>query len=452
MSERIDTEIFGGDDEQTYHLAITDRTRPVEITLKVASGEMDVVVTEGDAVQVTVTPEGGSFDQAVARVTWDGQRLEVRPVKAVDARSGIARAFRGSNSYDVAVELPRDLMTTHGGPGVIARLDSASGDVRVADLTGELHLDSASGELGLDRISGRVRARTASGGITVDRVQGALSLATASGDVSISAGVLDELTINATSGDLNIEAVPTGRGALEIVSVSGDVYFGVGLAAWAGPFGLEVQTVSGSVEVMGLAERRDRRRWRLGSGDGAEVPLRVRTVSGDVSVDAQASAIPERPGATWTTATIGAAGRPGRSPWREGGVDLSGVQATVNEAVASVDEALSSVFGRNRPDRPSAPRVPTPPAPPSWPTPPTAGANPNPGEIHPVATDAPPATHDGEADGEAEPAMASAAAGTAADPIDDRLLVLQRIERGEISVEEGMALLDGAGQPRRATD
>lgn len=450
MSERIDTEIFGDDDEQTYRLthSVQDRTRPVEITLKVASGEIDVVVTDGDALEVTVTPEGGSYREAVARVSWDGQRLEVRPVKTVDARSGIARAFRGSNGYDVAVQLPRSLMTTHGGPGVIARLDSASGDVRVADLTGELHLDSASGELGLDRVSGRVRARTASGGITVDRVQGALSLATASGDVSISAGVLDELTLNATSGDLNIEAVPTGRAAWEVVSVSGDLFLGVGLAAWAGPFGLEVQTVSGSVEVMGLAERRDRRRWRLGSGDGPEVPLRVRTVSGDVSVDAQASAIAERPDATWTAATIGATDRPGRSHWRDGGVDLSGVQATVNEAMASVDEALSSVFGRNRPDRPSAPRVPSPPAPPSPPTPPTAGADPDPGEIHPVATDAPRAAHDGKTDGEVEPATAAAAA----DPLDDRLLVLQRIERGEISVEEGMALLDGAGQPRRATD
>ncbi|HEV2529298.1 MAG TPA: DUF4097 family beta strand repeat-containing protein [Thermomicrobiales bacterium] len=428
MTERLDSEIFGDDEEQRFDLTIRDTTQLLGMAVQITSGELDVEVTDDDeTMTVTVTPDRGRGSDPVARVSWDGQRLEIHPVKA----AGLTRVLRGSGSYDVMILIPRRQMTTSGGAGVSARLSTASGEVRVAGLTGDVRVDAASGDLSVSRVVGQLECRAASGDIQVEEFHGRARLTATSGDVSLSESVVERLTLNSVSGDANVDAIPVGHGAIEVATVSGGVNVELALAPESGRFALDVQTLSGSVDVEGAAERRGRRSWRLGDGPGNERPFQVRTVSGDVSIEVGDGELPDDlPDLPAETASDGKRKSSAKTDGHSGG--KSDWQRIVGEVEAELGDVLADL-GRHR-TPPVPPVPPVPPASPVVPVPPVSPVPPTP----PVS----PSADALEADRERSEQKREVVDGEY-----ERLEILRGLEEGRIDVEEAMTRLDRLGSP-----
>lgn len=168
------------------------------------------------------------------------------------------------------------------------KLGTASADVRSSVGLDRVSVSTASGNVDLGEV-GTVTIKTASGDVYIDRVQGDLTVKSASGDVR--AGQVDgTVDITTASGDLNIEVA---HGPLSVTSASGDVrvarYMGddVEASTMSGdlvvalPAGISVtlkaHTLSGKVH---LPQRRPTQ-----NGAGRPVSVRARSVSGDIRIE-----------------------------------------------------------------------------------------------------------------------------------------------------------------------
>jgi DUF4097 and DUF4098 domain-containing protein YvlB len=156
---------------------------------------------------------------------------------------------------------------------------TASGDVRLRDVRGPLRAKTASGDVFVGTVAGEASVATVSGDVSVERIETVLSGRTVSGDVAIGA-VGGELELATTSGDVVVKAVEAGD--VRVQTVSGDVRVGIarGTRVW-----IDAASVSGALESeLGLQDA------QAAEEDGDDVvPLRVKTVSGDVAVVAAAA-------------------------------------------------------------------------------------------------------------------------------------------------------------------
>jgi len=183
------------------------------------------------------------------------------------------------SSFDLEVEVPR---------GAAVSIESASAELRLADLTNKLRIRTASGDLALDRITGTLELDAVSGDARIEAAGGLdLRARTISGDVSVRAPRLGRAEIGTTSGDVRIDALLAGDGPYGIETVSGDVTI-------VGRMGLriEARTVTGDVRSE-LPHRREAGlgRKQLVVGDGA-IPFTFRSVSGDLRVTTPRDGLP----------------------------------------------------------------------------------------------------------------------------------------------------------------
>ena len=132
---------------------------------------------------------------------------------------------------------------------------------------------TASGDVRLDEVSGELSVQTASGDVEIDRAGGSVSVQAVSGDVHVreAAGAV---SVTNVSGDVSLEAVTAGR--VSVQSVSGDVEVGVRRGSR-----LHVDAATLSGDTRSELELGDE---PASDDDGPLVELRVKTVSGDVSV------------------------------------------------------------------------------------------------------------------------------------------------------------------------
>jgi DUF4097 and DUF4098 domain-containing protein YvlB len=131
-----------------------------------------------------------------------------------------------------------------------ATVQTASGDVELGEVGGSLSVNTASGDVRLGRVGGRVAVQTASGVARLGTVLAALSCSTQSGDFEVEHYEGGYLECNSTSGDVRI-GLPSGR-TLDV----------------------DLNTLSGDIRSDFSPE----------GGDGATARLRVRTVSGDITL------------------------------------------------------------------------------------------------------------------------------------------------------------------------
>jgi hypothetical protein len=252
-------------------------TGPIDVDLRVRSGEVTVTAVDRLVAAVTVHPEGGSESSRDAAdqitVSYADGRLLVETPRS----SGWLGHRRGRIRVNVSVPLESMVMArlgsadlrTHGRLGGVG-VDSGSGDIWIAEASGDVQAESGSGDLHVGRIGGTAKLHTASGDVVVDDVSGGLAVEAASGDVSI--GVArGTVRIRTASGDVRLDAA---RGTeVDIDSASGDVSAGVpaGTSVW-----LDLASMSGST-------RSDLQPTSEPEG-GPALTLRVHTLSGDVRV------------------------------------------------------------------------------------------------------------------------------------------------------------------------
>ena len=177
---------------------------------------------------------------------------------------------------DITVHVPRgarlEMVNAVGparGEGLVVtelKVDTGSGNVKLARIEGRLVADTGSGDVELSQITGDTLADTGSGTVRIEGIQAdRLKADTGSGDVSISNGAVRELLADTGSGDIEVEEVrfETFKGD----TGSGDVTVRGGLA---GATHIAIDTGSGEVHLLG--------------GEGFEFDLTADTGSGEVEV------------------------------------------------------------------------------------------------------------------------------------------------------------------------
>lgn len=454
MSEQMYIEAFGDDDEITFQLKANPTGSPHEFHLSSTSGEVSLQATDRPDIQVWLEIEGSSSDDKIVTASWDGHRLDVAPAKT----SGLGRVLRHHSGFDVRVEIPRSLLPRFGGPGIVARLHSASGELTVGKLAGDIRLGTASGGLSVAHLDGRLECQSVSGDVDLEHIRGLLKVSTVSGEVSLSDAILDRWEITTVSGGVTGEVVLSGTGPYRLNTVSGDTELLFGLLSGdrqPDAFTVESTSMSGDVEIEGMSRKLGRRRWQIGTGVNPAGTIKLTSVSGGASLTVESSTIDgdfRAAGGRWASQSWDAPTDPGPDSGSDFKTDLddaqtshtdldvgSGIEESVNRAVGKVDwrgidasvrDVLDTAFraprGRSGETRPTV--APTPPMAPEPPEPPETIKD----------------------DQSADPAVSLDTASPMTEE-ERRLDILRRIERGELSVEDGMAQLDspmGSGQNR----
>ncbi len=224
-----------------------DTPEPITASVEISAGDVRVVASQREDTIVEVRPRDDTRSHDVkaaeqVRVDFHNGTL------AVASRRGFSLPRRGAVVVDIA--LPAG-----------SRLSAAVASANV-DLEGEFGdctFASASGDLTVGSVTGNVRADTASGDITVTSLRGAAEIAAASGNAWL-AGLDGEVKFRAASGSLRVGVL---HGVVNTQTASGDVTV---TAAVRG--NICAQTSSGEVAI-GIAE-------------GTAAQLDVRTSSGSV--------------------------------------------------------------------------------------------------------------------------------------------------------------------------
>ncbi len=118
---------------------------------------------------------------------------------------------------------------------------SASGDLSVSGLFGDVESNTASGDVELSRMQGSMDIETASGNITIYDSKGELDFSAASGDIEAD-DITGEMELSVASGDIDISDC---KGIFDVSTASGDIDAdGITMTAMA-----EFSTASGDVDV-----------------------------------------------------------------------------------------------------------------------------------------------------------------------------------------------------------
>ncbi|HSM02534.1 MAG TPA: DUF4097 family beta strand repeat-containing protein [Acidimicrobiia bacterium] len=217
----------------------------VVVQLQGRSSTLDRFVVEARGNEIVIEPERGGGGR------WTSVDVTIRCGVPLDARARLAAAdFRAD----------RSLASAH--------IETASGDVELHDVSGDVTVRSASGDVRVGAVGGGLELASASGDLRAESVGGVSTVKTMSGDVLI-AEAGGEVNAKSVSGEIS---VPRFHGSwFDAKTMSGDVTIGV---APGRKFEVSFQTLSGDV----------RTDFPVGQGDGASARLSVKTVSGDINV------------------------------------------------------------------------------------------------------------------------------------------------------------------------
>ena len=101
--------------------------------------------------------------------------------------------------------------------------DSASGDLKIKKVNGSINYSTASGDTNASNITGNIDVKTASGDINLDKVEGEMSCKTASGEIKIVDAIIKgKSSLKTASGDINLILSKTCNYDLVLSTASGD--------------------------------------------------------------------------------------------------------------------------------------------------------------------------------------------------------------------------------------
>ena len=263
---------------------------PVRLRIAVPAGRVEVEQGDVGGVEVELTPL--RQDDATLAALADARVEAVERGGGHEIRVDVPRRQGGLLSLgrqpkigaritcpagaDVDVDSSSADVDLRADCGVVG-VKTASGDVTAARVAA-LSVTSASGDVSVGTVEGDLSVKTASGDVDAGRIGGTAAVHSVSGDVHLG-HVVGPCTVGTVSGDAEIDAL--GSGGLRANAVSGDVRVAVqhGMRLW-----IDAQSVSGSMRsdldfgdahAVGATSP---------AGEGDVVELRIRTVSGDVHI------------------------------------------------------------------------------------------------------------------------------------------------------------------------
>lgn len=238
------------DFQRTYRL-----TTDGQINIQNVSGNITVTGYDGEGVIVRGTKEGR-----------DAERVDVED-KSTDNHIDLRARYERCRNCSIDASINFQVQVPRAARYRIGKLSTASGNIEVTGVSGEVIVNTASGDLLISGVEGAVKASTASGTVRVKEVAGPVNASSASGDVNVEITRLegtDNMTFSSASGDVNVKA-PSNLDAQVVMS-----------------------TASGSVKTsFPIDVKRDEHgggesaRGRIGSGARL---LRISSASGNVSL------------------------------------------------------------------------------------------------------------------------------------------------------------------------
>ncbi len=222
------------------------------LVIESLSGDISVTGEEGrETIELKIVKIIRADDEETARKIAESMgvvvtrpedmiKIETRYPKKGKVRKSIFSFFieRGqSMSISLTLTVPA---------GLSIETASASGDVEIDRVLADVEASSASGDLVIRDIGGDLTAAVASGDIEVDEVGGTVKLSSASGDIVVR-NVGGDAEISVATGDVELTSI---GGSLDLNTYTGDsVVDGVGAVRYEG--------ISGSarfVDVRGAVE------------------------------------------------------------------------------------------------------------------------------------------------------------------------------------------------------
>ncbi len=239
------------------------------ISISNTSGDVSITGYNGTSVAVSAYREGRDKDlvQVIDESTADHVVLKVQYPQG-----------SGSVQADVrfVVQVPQ------GSRYQFDKISTASGNVSISGVAGEVKANSASGDVKIDQVEGNVQANTASGDMEITQVNGSVQVNAASGDIKV-LKVAGMVSARTASGDVEVELTRIeGTGELKFASASGDVTVKAPAQLDAQ---VEMTTANGSIKtdfpltVEDLQSHGKKAQGQIGSG---AVQMKISTASGDI--------------------------------------------------------------------------------------------------------------------------------------------------------------------------
>jgi DUF4097 and DUF4098 domain-containing protein YvlB len=253
---------------------------PIAVSLRLSGGAATVTAEERDTAVVTVEPydnsEASRKQAEDTRVALEGDRLIIHTPEGgwiwrrgsvrVTAQVPVDSAFqctvasadailggrwREGNANSASGDLEIGAVT--GNLSVV----TASGDVRIEAVGRDLNVKSASGDVEIGSIGGDASLTSASGDLTVHDTGGSATARTASGDIELSRARTGEVRAQTASGDVQISVLPGTGVYMDVNTLSGGTHSDLHLGDAPSPtstskstLSVRVHTASGDVSVL----------------------------------------------------------------------------------------------------------------------------------------------------------------------------------------------------------
>lgn len=268
------------------------RNAVVDITVRTGR----LVVRGGSASTGAIRGRSGDYQ---LRTTGVGVTLEASDDMRSSRSDRSSRSASRRNDATLELDLPRNVRLV---------ISTASADVDVSGIDGDVEIRTTSGDVGLDDIGGRLTLETLSGDVRLGGRSGPARVTTMSGDITLR-GVRDEANVHTTSGDVLLGMDRAAR--VEVESISGDITFDgnttddarLQLTTHSGDVTLRLpenvrgsmdvstfngdMTASGSLTLMPnslTSSRSERAVRRYEIGGGGSTRFTISTFNGDVRV------------------------------------------------------------------------------------------------------------------------------------------------------------------------
>ena len=192
-------------------------------------GSIEVTTSGGNQVDVTVVREvRDRYEDDAAQIlaehqvdiSQSGNNVVVRTEVSEDARDRWRDEYRNT---PLRVKLEISVPSTYN-----VDLETAGGNISVADLTGEVRTDTSGGNLDFGNIDGTVQAHTSGGNITLDGSTGTATVNTSGGNITIGA-VGGEVNADTSGGNITIDRAggevraETSGGNIQVDEVAGKI-------------------------------------------------------------------------------------------------------------------------------------------------------------------------------------------------------------------------------------
>ena len=230
-----------------------------KLILRADMGSVEITPGAGNQLEGHVVVRVFTGSEEKARRVFDAFQLSVRSLESggvyVSAEFGGSRHHDSSMGADFAIKIPvrfsLDVETRGGDIGLEgplqgeARLTTAGGDIRAADIGGPIRVETAGGNIGLGNVGGRAEVRTAGGNIHLGNVRGDATIETSGGEIEV--GQVEGALRTETAGGDIVIAGATGTVMAE--TAGGQIQ--------CGPTGgsVRAQTAGGNIHLRGAHGR-----------------------------------------------------------------------------------------------------------------------------------------------------------------------------------------------------